>query len=784
MKLLKCCIFISILLFGKPAVSQHNSDSNIRYPVIPIPTEITEVEGFFEIKSNTKIVLDDSLKFFDFILAEFADRIQKATGYWIPVISLSEADSSGNTIWFHKNDGMDLLGEEGYRLNISQKDIKVFAESGAGVYYAIQTLYQLLPIEIEFAKSVDNVEWKVPCAYIRDVPRFKWRGVLLDVGRHFFPVSFIKKYIDMIASYKMNVFHWHLTDDQGWRIEIKQYPKLTEVGAWRSQTNGNGIPHSGFYTQEEIIEIVQHASSRFVTIVPEIEMPGHCGAALASYPELSCTGGPFDVSTKWGVHNEIFCAGKEETFRFLTNVLSEVFELFPGEFIHIGGDEVPKQRWIEHQLDQDRMYEEGLNDEDELQSYFIKRIENYLKTNGRRLIGWDEILQGGLAPNAVVMSWRGMEGGILAANAGHDVVMTPKTHCYFSRYQATSGEPKAWGRYLPLEKVYSFEPVPENINKSKKKHVLGAHACLWTEYIATTDYAEYMLFPRLCALSEVVWSPIEKKNISDFYLRLLTHYHRLSAKQINYRHTNLPKNLVDRNGWIIHYVDSEEKILDDNAAVNAIDGNWNTIWHTEWYGSFLPHEIQIDMGKEYKINGFQYIPRQEGSYHGTIKEYEFYVSNDGEKWGGAVASGEFEKSRSVKEVKFITCLSRFIRLVALSEVDNKRHTSMAELNVFFDETTGLREKFVSKVNHFKLYQNYPNPFNPVTIIRYQLSAFSEVDLNVYNLLGQKVAVLVSDKQLAGFYEYSWNAISFSSGFYFYKLKIGREEQTRKMMLLR
>ena len=371
----------------------------------------------------------------------------------------------------------------------------------------------------------------------------------LDVGRHFFDISFVKKYIDYIAMHKMNIFHWHLTEDQGWRVEIEAYPKLTEISAYRDESlighyrdeprKYDGKKYGGYYTKDEMKDIVDYAKKRYITVVPEIEMPGHSRAALAAYPELSCTGGPHTVAKLWGVHKEVFCAGKESTFEFLEKVLMEVSEIFPGEYIHIGGDECPKDRWKNHDLDQDRMREERLSNENELQSYFIKRIEGILNSLGKRLIGWDEILEGGLAPGAIVQSWRGMEGGIAAANAGHEVIMSPTSHAYFDYYQSKDkdNEPLAIGGYLPLEKVYQFEPVPEEIDKDKVHLILGGQGNLWTEYISTNEKAEYMALPRMSAMAEVLWSPRHLLNFRSFNKRMKWQYLRLDRMNTNYRKT-------------------------------------------------------------------------------------------------------------------------------------------------------------------------------------------------------------------------------------------------------
>jgi hexosaminidase len=366
----------------------------------------------------------------------------------------------------------------------------------------------------------------------------------LDVGRHFFDKEFVKRYIDLIALHKMNTFHIHLTDDQGWRIEIKKYPRLTEIGSKRKESpmignrkKGDGTPYRGFFTQDDIREIVEYARKRYITVVPELEMPGHSLGALAAYPELSCTGGPHEVMTRWGVFEDVYCAGNDKVFEFMEDVLTEVIELFPGEYIHIGGDECPKARWEKCPKCQARIKKEGLKDEHELQSYFVKRIEKFLNSKGRRLIGWDEILEGGLAPNASVMSWRGTEGGIAAARSGHDVVMSPTTHCYFDYYQSKNRkqEPEAIGGFLPLDIVYSFEPVPAELAPEQRKHVIGAQGNVWTEYIHTPSDVEYMALPRMCALAEVVWTPAELKDWDDFRDRLDRFAERLDAMGVNYR---------------------------------------------------------------------------------------------------------------------------------------------------------------------------------------------------------------------------------------------------------
>jgi len=428
------------------------------------------------------------------------------------------------------------LPSEGYTLKVCRNKIEIRG-NGAGIFYGLQTLLQLIE------KNNKN-ELFIRCCIISDYPRFSWRGMHLDVSRHFFPKEFIRKYIDFLASYKMNVFHWHLTDDQGWRIEIRKYPNLTQIGAFRNGTlkghAGDGretydtIRYGGFYTQKDIREIVSYALERHITIVPEIEMPGHAMAVLASYPQFACKGGPFEVSKSWGVFDDVLCP-KEETVSFIKDVLSEVMEMFPGKYIHIGGDECPRVRWHNCPACQALMKTRGLKNESELQSYFISRIDSFVTSKGRSIIGWDEILEGGLAPKAAIMSWRGPEGGIEAAKQHHYVVMSPGSYCYFDYYQGNpTGEPLAIGGYTTVEKVYSYDPVPAELKTEEKKYILGAQANVWTEYISTQEHAEYMVFPRICALSEILWLSPEKKDYKNFKGRLLEHFQMLDSLKINY----------------------------------------------------------------------------------------------------------------------------------------------------------------------------------------------------------------------------------------------------------
>lgn len=539
---------ISLIMFGVGVLSMIECTNNQKeiISIIPKPERLNIKEGRFSISKDTKIMIQPDTGKIKYAVTFFNNMLAASSGYRLQTVNAEDSTIKDNMIVLTTQGADSQLGEEGYVFTVNKKAIRIKANTAAGLFYGIQTLRQLLPPEIESAALSDKQqEWRIPCINIQDKPRFSYRGMHLDVCRHFFPKEFIKKYIDYIAMHKMNTFHWHLTEDQGWRIEIKKYPRLTKIGAWRKETlkgDLNNLPHKfdgkrygGYYTQEEIKEIVAYAKRRFVTIIPEIEMPGHSLAALAAYPDISCTGGPFEVRTTWGISQDVYCAGKEKTFKFLENVLSEVIELFPSKYIHIGGDECPKKRWEDCPDCQRRIRENDLKDEHELQSYFIKRIESFLHSKNRILIGWDEILEGGLAPRATVMSWRGMQGGIKAAQQGHDVIMTPTSHCYFDFYQGEPDfEPKAIGGYTPLRKVYSFDPIPGVLSKKDKKHILGAQGNVWTEYIPESDQVEYMAIPRMAALAEVVWSAPENRDWRDFLNRMEYQFKRYKKMGINF----------------------------------------------------------------------------------------------------------------------------------------------------------------------------------------------------------------------------------------------------------
>lgn len=508
--------------------------------IIPKPVNMQLQNGVFKFNKNTRFVTNNTFQ--EEISREFIKKFNLSSGLEFQIVG-HIPDS--NSIQFLTNP--DLLNEA-YQLEVTSKTICISASGNAGFLYGLETLRQLLPVTIESPELVYDADWLIPNLTIEDHPRYKYRGLMIDVTRHFFEIDYLKKTIDRLAMLKMNVLHLHLVDDQGWRIEIKKYPKLTEVGAWRvdqedkhwdgrykTSPDEKGT-YGGFYTQEELKDLVAYAASKSVEIIPEIEMPAHVSSAIASYPELSCFDKPIGVPSGglWPI-TDIYCAGKEHTFEFLENVLLEVMEIFPSKYIHVGGDEATKTNWVKCPNCKNRMQTEGLTNVEELQSYFIKRMERFINSKGKRLIGWDEILEGGIAPEATVMSWRGVKGGIEAAEQGHDVIMTPGSHCYFDHYQGPQNEePLAWGGYTPLSKVYTFDPVVDTMTDAEAKHVLGGQANLWSEQIKTEAHSEYMIFPRLVALSETLWSPKESRNWEDFSSRMVNMFKRFHYLGINY----------------------------------------------------------------------------------------------------------------------------------------------------------------------------------------------------------------------------------------------------------
>lgn len=586
-------IFAAVaMLFSCSQKGSKNLES-ANYEVIPLPSEITTSEGYpFVLSSSVKIVFPEG-----------NEKMQRNAEFLAEFLTISTGTKPATTSTTSDKNviilalGLQNPNAEAYELVVNENTITITGASEAAVFYGTQTLRKSVPANTK-AVAFQPVT-------IKDEPRFAYRGMMLDVARHFQSADFVKKYIDILALHNINRFHWHLTDDQGWRIEIKAYPKLTVIGSQRKQTvigrntgEYDGQSHGGFYTQDEIKDIVKYAADRYITIIPEVDLPGHMLAALTAYPEFGCTGGPYEVAGTWGVFDDVLCPGKDETFTFLEGVLSEVAELFPSKYIHIGGDESPKVRWEECPDCQARIRELKLRDKDGhtaehyLQSYVTARIEKFLNDKGKSIIGWDEILEGELAPNATVMSWRGMEGGIKAAQMGHDVIMTPTTFCYFDYYQTqnTDDEPLAIGGYVPIEKVYSFEPAPDILTAEQKAHILGPQANLWTEYIKSSDHVEYMIMPRIAALSEVQWVKSEKKNYEEFLTRLprlLSLYNKLDY---NYATHVFDVQAKMTPNFETNSLDVELSTIDDAPIYYTLDGTVPTASSTLYDGKFSIRE--------------------------------------------------------------------------------------------------------------------------------------------------------------------------------------------------
>ena len=517
-------------------VKSYNQGINI----IPAPVSLQQKEGAFKLGTSTKIYASSPEAK---VVGEFfASKLNQATGFNVAVVG--EEPSSGISLLIDSS--LDM-GDEGYSLDVESKNVVVKAKTAQGLFYGMQSFLQLFPAEIQSPTVVSGIVWKAPAVSIKDEPRFGYRGIMLDPCRHFMPIENVKKYIDVLSLFKINRLHWHLTDDQGWRIEIKKYPKLTEVGSKRIE--GEGTEHSGFYTQEEIKEVVRYAADRFITVVPELELPGHEMAAIAAYPNLSCKGEPGTPRIIWGVEDIVMCPGKEDMFEFLEDVIDEMVPLFPSEYFHIGGDECPKTSWEKCPLCQARIRKEGLmgdkehTAEEKLQSYVIQRMEKYLATKGKKIIGWDEILEGGLAPTATVMSWRGEAGGIAAALMDHTVIMTPGGNgMYLDAYQGDPKiEPVTIGGYTPLSKTYGYDPIPDTLKTlGKENFILGVQGNTWAEYMYTEEKRDYMIFPRILAVAEIGWTPLERKDYKDFERRIENALVRLDGHGINY-HIPLPE---------------------------------------------------------------------------------------------------------------------------------------------------------------------------------------------------------------------------------------------------
>lgn len=526
-------VILSISCSQHPQVVAYEGEVSI----IPEPAELAVGKEALVLDASTKIYVPAGNEQVQKLAQSFADQFAQASGIQL-LVEAKDAATDGIVLQIADLD----LPAEGYLLDVTKTGIKIQASEASGLFYGLQTLKQLLPAAIESSTLVQNVQWIVPFATIKDYPQYSWRGLHLDVSRHMSSLDFVKKYLDYMAMHKLNTFHWHLTDDQGWRIEIKKYPLLTEIGAWREGTlighagsvEFDTIRYGGFYTQEEIKEVVAYAADRFITVVPEIEMPGHATAAVAAYPELGVTGNRPKVVKEWGVFLDIYGI-EDDTFEFLEDVIDEVVALFPGEYIHIGGDEAWKDQWKSDAVVQAKIKELGLKDEHELQSWFIERMEKYINSKGKQIIGWDEILEGGLAPNAAVMSWRGEEGGIAAAKQHHKVVMTPGGYMYFDHFQGDPKfEPLQIHGYNTLENVYSYNPTPDALVGEERDYIMGAQANVWTEYLPNPEKIEYVVFPRLAALSEVVWTPLERKSWDKFKSKIPTELERYDYKNINY----------------------------------------------------------------------------------------------------------------------------------------------------------------------------------------------------------------------------------------------------------
>ena len=533
-------IVITTLHFSLTGISAQSL-----WPLVPLPVEIKQGVGSFTLTSATQIVLksdsDEVKKACDF----FLDLVNPATG-----LNIGYASSSAFPIVVELD--LQIANCEGYQLKVTPKDISVKAQTPAGIFYAFQTLRQLLPPVIESRTIVANRNWQIPAVEINDAPRFPYRGLMLDVVRHFFPVSDVKRFIDLMAMHKFNHLHLHLTDDQGWRIEIFSYPRLQTVSAWRKGTligplndepsRYDDVRYGGYYTQAELRELVQYAADRHIAIVPEIEMPGHATALLAAYPELACSGSSFEVAREWGIFPNLLCP-REDTFLFLERVLNEVMNIFPGKYIHIGGDECPKEQWQKSEFCRNMKIQNGLYTDEQLQTLFMRRIAQIIQSRGRQVIGWDEMIDGGNITDATIMSWRGEEGGVAAAQKGNNVIMTPNRYCYFDYYQWSNrnDEPLAQNGYTPLSKVYMYDPVPRDLTDDQKQYIIGAQGNLWTEYIPDIRQTEYMAYPRACALSEIVWTPVEQKSYNQFLNRLREHSKRLEMLNVNFARHYLVK---------------------------------------------------------------------------------------------------------------------------------------------------------------------------------------------------------------------------------------------------
>lgn len=665
----KAVLFSTLLLIGNSCSERKEID------VIPMPRSVEYHSGNFTISTETKFYTNLS-----------AESRQALTDYLegtsLSSVSFAESATGNNGIELNLCDSSIVTGNEAYRIEIDKKGVRLSANTETGIFYGLQTLLQLL-------NNGDNKT--LPALTINDSPRFPYRGLHLDVSRHFFDKEFVKKQLNAMAYFKMNRLHWHLTDGAGWRIEIKKYPRLTSFAAWRpfdklndwwvggrtfcEQDDPRAV--GGYYTQDDIREVVAYAAERHITIIPEIEMPGHSEEVLATYPELSCSGKPYV--------NADFCIGTEKTFEFLENVLLEVIDLFPSEYIHIGGDEASKSSWNTCPRCQKRMADEHLNSVDELQSYMIHRIEKFLNDHGRKIIGWDEIIEGGLSPTATVMSWRGEEGGIKAVKAGNQAIMTPGKYCYLDAFQdAPNTQPMAIGGYLTLEKVYSFEPVPDSLSTKEAELILGVQGNVWTEHIPTPEHYEYMIYPRILALAEIGWSPSEVKKWDNFHTRALQAVNILREQGYNpfplekeigdkpesyqkVNHLAIGKKVTYANPYSNHYAAQGEKTL-----VDGVRGGW--MYNDDRWQGFIDcdFDVTIDLGKETDIKQVraEFI-QLKGPYVWLPKQVIISSSVDGEHYD-TLATVDNDISPDIETLQFKefgwegNAKARYIRYKALS----------------------------------------------------------------------------------------------------------------------
>lgn len=583
-----------------------------RLNLIPYPQKVELKTGNFEVSGNTLFVGDKKSNEYKYFMDNFKKIYPKNSSQ-----NIKKTKPNFISLLLNKDLKIDNKREfnSNYIINISNEMMMVIGKNPEGLFQGIQTLLQLIKT---------SEDGKIPALEIHDSPKFQWRGMHLDVSRHFFTVEEVKQYIDYLAMYKLNTFHWHLTDDQGWRIEIKKYPKLTQIGSKRKESmigayvdnTFDGKPYGPyFYTQDQIKEVVKYAQERHITIVPEIEMPGHALAALSAYPDLACTKGSFEPATKWGVFDDVFCP-KDETFTFLENVLDEVIALFPSQYIHIGGDECPKTRWKECAHCQELIKKNNLKDEHGLQSYFIRRIEKYVNSKGRKIIGWDEILEGGLAPNAAVMSWTGIKGGVEAAKSGHFAVMTPGSYCYFDHYQGDPAtEPNAFGGFTPLDKVYSYNPIPEELNAEQAKYILGVQANLWTEYILDFNHVQYMIFPRLLALSEVGWGTADPKNYKEFEGRVINEFKSLDKMGVNYA-----KSIYNVSGKVIS---SENGVAYELSTSQNPDGIRYTVDGTDPSANSQTYKNPVQISKSMTVKSAYF---ENGQLKSAVSSQSFMIS--------------------------------------------------------------------------------------------------------------------------------------------------------------